>query len=171
MLKLANLFTALIATAAMIGITAGVADANPAPYSGSVNMIGAPHVAKYWSTDCSLVVGYHNNQSIYGGNGRTQAAGTFVCDGSRYHNLSGRVSTWAVNQSGNWQQMTASSWVGYYNTTIGLGYQTLTSPAWCNYAGSDIPTTTTWTTELDVWIDGHEYPYFNTQGSYSPNHC
>ena len=152
---------------------ATVAEANPAPYWGGINTASYAEKAYGWvGSDCTIAVGSHNLQSVYPSNGRAQAAGTIVCDGTRYHNMWVRVQYYAA-ANGAWYLQTQSSWVYWAGTPWGMGYSyTLYSPASC--APSYLPASTWWLARIEYTIDGN-YGHVDTvpksQWPGGPNRC
>jgi hypothetical protein len=159
-------------TVSAVGFAA-TADANPAPYWGQINQASYVEKAYGWTgADCTMAIGSHNTQSIYPSNGRAQAAGTFVCDGTRYHNLYVRVQYYALNGS-SWYLASSSSWYYWANTRYGMGYTTtLYSPPSC--APSFLPTSTRWLARIEFYLDGY-YGHVDTPGVKTwlggPNRC
>jgi hypothetical protein len=167
--------------AATIGLaTAAVADANPAPYYGpagaQINTAMRPfvqyNVAGY-GNDCTMAVGFHNNQSVYGGNGDAQGDATLTCDGTRVHNFTAYTTLWAW--LGNQWVREAQGSTSFTNARYGMGAHALLTGAICNSGilpAAGVP----WLVTFDLYIDGvhrqlNNMPAGAAYYNYLPNHC
>ena len=153
-MRAARLLSLSALVLALLAVTSTPALAGPAPYWGGIN-VNVPHAWGGYGNDCTVATGFHNNQAQYPPNGRAQAAGTFICDGTRNHDLYVIVFLQVANPGDTayttvaqtvWQH-TANAWYGMGKTT--LYSPVFCNPGWVNKAGAY------WYTLTEFWIDGN----------------
>ena len=157
MIIAARLLSLLASILALLAVTATPALAGPAPFWGGINL-NVPHAWGGYGNDCAVATGFHHNQAKYPPNGRAQAAGTFICDGTRNHDLYVRVFLAVRNPSDTaYTFVEQTGWLHFPNASYGMGKTTLNTPSWCNPGWVDHKPGTGgyWYTCTQFWIDGN----------------